>query len=71
MSPALVGGFFTTEPQTLISKIFGFIGKHVLCHVENFTMRKNIFLEIMKCIYKCANPWNASVTVSLQLLTSF
>ena len=51
-------------------KIFGSIIKHVLCHIEKFTMIKNILLEIMKCIYKFAIPQNASVTDSPQLLTS-
>lgn len=36
------------------------MSKHVLCHIEKFTTKKNILLEIMKCIYIFANPWNAS-----------
>lgn len=35
-------------------KVFVSISIHVLCHVENFTI--NIFLEIMKSIYKLASP---------------
>ena len=80
MSPALAGRFSTTVPPgkpllwlliTEERKIFGFIGKRVLCHIEKFTVRKNILMEIMKFINKCANPQNASVTVHNCLLLSF
>ena len=29
-------------------KILGFISKHVSCHDEKFTVRKHMFLEIIK-----------------------
>ena len=35
--------------------IFGFIIEHVLCDTGEFTMRKNIVLEIMTCIHKLAS----------------
>jgi len=60
-------------PWLLLSeeiKILGSISKHVLCHTEKFTMRKNILLEIMQCTYKCSSSQNATVTDSPKLLTS-
>lgn len=45
-------------------KMFGSISKHILCHIEKFTTRKNVFLEIVKCIYNFAKPENASITDS-------
>lgn len=44
-------------------KIFGFISKHVLCHIGKFAVRKNILVEIMKFTYKLANSQNARVTL--------
>lgn len=50
-------------------KIFGFISKHFVWHSDVFAMRKNILLEIIKCIYKFVNPQNVSVMDSPQVLT--
>lgn len=52
-------------------KLFGFVNKHVLCHTEKFTMRKNILPEMMKCIHKFANLQNADITVHNSSLFSF
>lgn len=41
-------------------KVFGSISKQVLCHNEKFTMKKNEIIETIKCLFKFANPQNAS-----------
>ena len=45
-------------------KIFEFISKHILCYPEKFTMRKNIYPGIRKCVHKFVNPQNSRVTNS-------
>lgn len=47
------------------------ISKHVLCHTEKFAMKKNILLQITKCIYKFTNIQHAGTTDNPQLITSF
>lgn len=38
------------RPFTEKLKIYVFISKHVLCHIEKFSMRKNIFLEYIRYV---------------------
>ena len=48
-------------------KIFGFVSKHVLCHIETvyYFLKGHMFLEIIKYIHKFVNLKNTGVTGSL------
>lgn len=50
-------------PITEAPKISGSVSKHVMSHTKNYTMRKHMVLEIVKCIPRFASLKNDDVTV--------